>query len=50
MGIDIPDIHLIIHYGISKNIESYYQEVGRGGRDPAGKMLCILVIKGFMDK
>lgn len=33
MGINIPDIHLIIHYGISKDIESYYQEIGRGGRD-----------------
>lgn len=33
MGINIPDIHLIIHYGVSKDIESYYQEIGRGGRD-----------------
>jgi len=33
MGIDIPDIHLLIHYGVSRDVESYYQEIGRAGRD-----------------
>ena len=33
MGIDLPNIRLIINYGISKDIESFYQEIGRAGRD-----------------
>lgn len=42
MGINVTDVKFVVHFGMGSNLESYAQEIGRGGRDESWAE-CLLI-------
>jgi len=48
MGINKPDIRLVVHYNLPGTLEAYYQEAGRGGRD--GRAARCIILFSYQDR
>ena len=49
MGIDKPDVRLVVHMDVPDNLESYYQEAGRAGRDEQKAYAVLLYAQKDID-